>query len=168
MSNVGNIRNIAGVTLAVVLAAGWGFQSQLKEIVTGSVPPSLGREGMSIMASGADDAEKRKEARNLFTRALKGDSRDPLAQFGLGWVEQLDGNRDSAKGLYAGAIRELQDVLQAARYNQSLILEDAGELRAAYEEIRLLLRLDPQNEKARARQEDLIKKLGAQNNQGQG
>jgi tetratricopeptide (TPR) repeat protein len=116
------------------------------------------------MQVGSTEANKRKEARADFEAALKLDARDPMALFGLGWVEQLDGNRERAKDLYAGSIRELQDLLHAARYNQSLVLEQRGDLRAAYEEIRLLLRVDPQHEKARSRQEDLIRKMGSQGN----
>ena len=165
MSATASVRNIAGVTLAVVITVCWGFQEQLRDIVGASVPPSLGRKGLSIMADGASDPSKRKQARESFEKALKGDARDPLALFGLGWVEQLDGNGDRAKDLYTGAITELQDVLHAARFNQSLVLEEKGDLRGAYEEMRLLLRLEPQNEKMRARHDDLIRKMGARNEQ---
>ncbi len=164
MSNRGNFRNVVGITLAAVLAVCWGFQDNLKALVTSSVPVSPARRGITIMATNANDAQKRSEARADFDLALKGDAKDPTALFGLGWVEQLDGNRDRASELYGGAITELQDLLHAARFNQSLVLEEKGDLRGAYEQVRLLLRVDPQHEKARARQEDLIRKMGAQNN----
>jgi tetratricopeptide (TPR) repeat protein len=164
MSETGNFRNIIGVTLAVVLAVGWGFQDSLKGLFAASVAASPGRQGIVLMSTSANDAEKRKEAREDFNAALQGDGKDPVALFGLGWVEQLDGNRDRAKELYAVAITELQDLLHAARFNQSLVLEEQGDLRGAYEEIRLLLRVDQNHEKARARQEDLIRKMGAQSN----
>lgn len=164
MSNRGNFRNVVGITLAVVLSVCWGFQDDLKALVTSSVSVSPARRGITIMSAGANDAQKRSEGRADFDLALKGDAKDPLALFGLGWVEQLDGNRDRASALYDGAITELQDLLHAARFNQSLVLEEKGDLRGAYEQVRLLLRVDPQHEKARARQEDLIRKMGSQNN----
>jgi tetratricopeptide (TPR) repeat protein len=164
MSNRGNFRNVVGITLAAVLAVCWGFQENLKALVTSSVPVSPARRGITIMTASANDAQKRSEARADFDIALKGDAKDPVALFGLGWVEQLDGNRDRASDLYGGAITELQDLLHAARFNQSLVLEEKGDLRGAYEQVRLLLRVDPQHEKARARQEDLIRKMGSQNN----
>lgn len=164
MSNRGNFRNVVGITLAVVVAVCWGFQENLKGLVSPSALVSSARRGMTIMAAGANDAQKRAEARVSFEAALKGDAKDPVSLFGLGWVEQLDGNRGRASALYGGAIAELQDLLHAARFNQSLVLEEQGDLRGAYEQVRLLLRVDPQHEKARARQEELIRKMGSQSN----
>ena len=115
------------------------------------------------MASDANNPEVRKTARRYFSDAVRADPRDPLGLFGLGWVEQLDGNTAAAKGNYEGAIAQLQELLHATRFNQSLALEKEGDLRGAYEEVRLLLRLNPKNEAARARQEDLIRKLSAKN-----
>jgi tetratricopeptide (TPR) repeat protein len=164
MSNRGNFRNVVGITLAAVLAVCWGFQENLKALVSPSVTVSPARRGITLMSANANDAQKRAEARADFDTALKGDAKDPVALFGLGWVEQLDGNRDRASELYTGSIVELQDLLHAARFNQSLVLEEKGDLRGAYEQVRLLLRVDPQHEKARARQEDLIRKMGSQSN----
>lgn len=164
MSSMGVSRNVVGVALAVVLMLCWACRDTFTGGLGGSGGASASRRGMETMQVGATEAHKRKEARADFEAALKLDARDPMALFGLGWVEQLDGNGERAKELYAGSIRELQDLLHAARYNQSLVLEQRGDLRAAYEEIRLLLRVDPQHEKARSRQEDLIRKMGFQGN----
>jgi|GEM_PF-6957557 len=164
MSSMGISRNVVGVALASVLMLCWACQGTFTGGMGGSAGSSSARRGMETMQAGATEANKRKEARADFEAALKVDARDPMALFGLGWVEQLDGNRERAKDLYAGSIRELQDLLHAARFNQSLVLEQRGDLRAAYEEIRLLLRVDPQHEKARLRQEELIRKMGSQGN----
>jgi tetratricopeptide (TPR) repeat protein len=152
-------RNVLGVALACIVMVGWVFRDEVGVAVTGTVAPSFARKGLNIMATGAESPEVRTVARKYLSAAAQADSRDPLALFGLGWIDQLDGNRAAAKTSYESAISQLQELLHFARFNQSLVLEAEGDLRGAYEEIRLLLRLDPKNEAARARQEDLIRKL---------
>ncbi len=154
-------RNVIGVALACVVMAGWWFRDEVGVVVTGTAAQSVARKGLNIMASGSEDPEARKLARKYLSAAVRADSKDPLAIFGIGWVEQLDNNLPAAKSSYESAITQLQELLHFARFNQSLVLEADGDLRGAYEEIRLLLRVDPKNESARARQEDLIRKLSA-------
>jgi hypothetical protein len=160
MLSKANVRNVIGILLASAIAIAWVFRDEVSAVVNGGAP-SVARKGLNLMASNANDPEVRKIARKYFSDALQADSRDPLGLFGLGWVEQLDGNQAAAKANYEGAIAQLQELLHATRFNQSLVLEKEGELRGAYEEVRLLLRLDPKNEVARGRQEDLIRKLSA-------
>jgi tetratricopeptide (TPR) repeat protein len=152
-------RNWIALAVVLLISGFWWFGPGS----LGAPASSKARMGLSIMSNSSGDAAKRQEAKKLFQKALQADAADPIALFGLGWVEQLDGDNAQSKEHYARSIAELQDLLHAARFNQSLVLEQRGELRASYEEIRLLLRVDPSHEKARERQSYLVQKIGQQN-----